>query len=419
MAENTWDNGSGRRLVEELDSDDDSDTQGANLLSTRFSSDPLRFTGIDMGGSVARRRNHAYEHSEHGSSSGDSDDDTELDEKGTPRISRDEEDDLVDSAMRRIRKAQASGKKDVRLSRKELAALEIWRKRTQADGESRKRKRKQRISVPLAQVAPTSQNENRLPQASGAFPSTDVLDRQNGQPPVGWFAHPSSSRPESSESRRRHSKVSAPDRAGSTSPFQYHYVQQPGPVSNLRHTSDPTVPLRSSRGTGPHEDPVLSQYNPSASMPSVPLSLDPFRYMTSGAPTPHHSGSASSLRNVSGSSAGQDHFEPSYRGGASAARRQSRHFTPDDDDDDSSSEEDDSGDDTSDEIYEGARIGNSPAGPSTVGPEQIVVEVEREPTPERRVTRSKKVASRAPSPKASPKRKAGGGGTSRRKRGSK
>lgn len=369
-----------------------------------------------MGEGMAHpRRTHAYEQSEDEDSSNDSGQDTELEEDGLPQLSsRDNEDELVDSAMRRIRRAQANGKQEVRLSRKELAALEKRRRRITAESENRKKKKEQRYAVPLSQLAPISQKENRLPQAPGILPSVETLDRPRGQPPVGWFAHPSSSsRPGTSESRRPPSRQS--DRESSTSPFQYTYVQQPGPVSNARHLSDPAVRPRSIRGPAPYDDPRLSQYNPSSSVPSVPSTLDPFRYMTAGANTPYHAGSAASLRNVSGSSIRDSYYEPSTRGGGSASRRQSRHFTPDNEK--SSSEDDDDGDETSDEVDEGARIGNSNGEATTTnGREQIVVEVEREPTPEPRVTRSKKAVSSSTS---SPKRKPVGSGTSRRKKGSK
>lgn len=410
------DNG-GRRVVEELGSDDDSDTQGAGLVSAtgrRFSSDPLRFTGIDLGEGMARpRRNHAYEHSEDEDSSDDSGEDTELDEERLPQLaSLDNEDELVNSAMRRIRRAQANGKQDVKLSKKELAALENRRRRSQAIEDNKKKKKEQRYAIPLSQLAPISQKENRLPQAPITMPSAEMLDRQRIQPPVGWFAHPSSSKPAPSEPRRPPSMHS--DRESSTSPFQYSYVQSPSVVSNSRHSSDPTAQPRSARGAAPYEDARMSQYNPSSSVPSIPSTLDPFRYMTSGTHTPYHAGSVPLPRNVSGSSTRNSYYEPSTRGGASTSRRRSRHLTPDAEE--SSSEDDDSGDETSDEMDEGAHIGNSNAVASRDEREQIVVEVEREPVPEPRVTRSKKLAS---SNTSSPKRKSVASSSSRRKRGSK
>lgn len=416
-----WGNGS-RRVVEELHTDEDSDTQGAGLIAareTRFSSDPLHFTGIDLGENVARsRRTHAYTHSEEEDSS-DSEQDTELDEEGYAQLARAEEEALVDSAMRRIRRAQASGKKEVKLSKKELAALEKHRKR-QSEGEKRKR-REQRYAVPLSQLAPSSHKESKMARLPGAMPSSEALQRQTNQPPVGWFPHPSSSRPGTSDSRRPTSSRTS-DREGSTSPFQYNYVRPAVPVSTSRHSSDPASRPRSgsTRGNPPYPDARMSQYNPSSSASSVPSTLDPFRYMTSGPQAPYHAGSAASLRPVSGSPMGAGYYEPSTRGGASAARGQSRHFTPDDEE--SSSEDDEDEDETSDEADAGARIGGSNTGPSPNRREEIIVEVEPEPTPEPRMTRSKKTtpsaqASPRSSPKPASRRRNTGGG--RRKKGSK
>lgn len=361
------------------------------------------------------RRNHAYEHSDDGHSSDDSGQDTEMDEEDLPPLSpRDNEDELVDSAMRRIRRAQANGKQEVRLSKKELAALENRRKRIRAQDENKRRRREQRYAVPLSQLAPISQKENRSPRIPGALPPTEASDRQRVQPPVGWFAHPPSSRPGTTESRRASGRQS--DREGSTSPFQYNYVQHPGPVSNPRHISDPAVRPRSteSRGPAPYEDARMSQYNPSASVPSV---LDPFRYMTAGPHAPYHGGSSTSLRNVSGASTRDSYYEPSTRGGASASRRKSRHFTPDDegDQESSSEEESETEDDTSDEMDAGAHTESLTTGASGNDREQIIVEVDREPTPEPRQTRSKKVAATSSST-SSPKRKPVGSGTSRKKK---
>lgn len=398
-----WGNGSKR--VEELDTDEDSDTQGAGLVSargTRFTSDPLRFTGIDLGENMPRpRRKHTYERSGDEDSL-DSEQDTELDEEGYAQYAREEEEALVDSAMRRIRRAQASGRKEVKLSRKELAALESQRRR-QSEGERKKKKKEQRFAVPLSQLAPTSYKENQKKGIPGALPSAESLQRQSVQPPVGWFAHPSSSRPSSSDSRRPPNNMNS-DREASTSPFQYNYVRPAAPVSNSRHSSDPTVRPRagSTRSNLPYPDMRMSQYHPSSSVPSVPSTLDPFRYMTSGPQAPYHAGSAASLRNASGSSVGTGYYEPTTRGGASAPRRQSRHFTSDDEEVSSEEEnEEQDEDETSDEADAGARIGNS----STIsGRGEVIVVEEREPTPEPRVTRSKNASSSLQgSPRSSPK----------------
>ncbi|CAG7969139.1 unnamed protein product [Penicillium nalgiovense] len=70
---------------------------------------------------------------------------------------RDKEDQLVDTALERIRRAQVLGKKNVRLSKRELDALE--RKRQQTDGLSRR---------PSASVKVTSRPSSRRSGAAAA-----------------------------------------------------------------------------------------------------------------------------------------------------------------------------------------------------------------------------------------------------------
>ncbi|KUI61610.1 hypothetical protein VP1G_08795 [Cytospora mali] len=401
---------SGQRMVEELDSGDDSDIQGVGSTATggRFASDSLRFTGIDMGEGTARpRRKHAHGKLEDDESSYSDQDSDPRDEN---KAVREKEDALVESAMRRIRRAQAKGKQDVKLSKKELAALEQRRKRMQAEasGENKKKKKKEpRYAVPLSELGTLSQKESRVSRTSSdalpRHPSPELLARTQGgkvQPPVGWFAHPSS-RPGTAESRRALDQAS--DREGSSSSIRYSYVQPP-PL-NPRHLSDPSVQPRSSRGPLPHEEARMVQYGASASVPSVPS--DPFRFMTSGPQAPYHAGSAADLRHSSVSSS---YLDPSYA--SSSSRRQSRQISPDA----TESEEDEDEDEMSDEPGAGVRAGSSNVGPHS-GREQILVELDREPTPPTRpVTRSSRKTSANTS---SPKRKSVGGGHGRKKKSSK
>lgn len=407
--QNPW--ASGQRVVEELDSDDYSDTQGAGLVSKggRYASDPLRFTGIDMGeGTVRPRRKYA-----HGISDDDESSDSEQDSEygNVDPALREEEDALVEAAMQRIRRAQAKGKQEVKLNKKELAALDRRKKRMEAEAssENKKKKKEQRYAVPLAELGPLSQKDSHGSKVSGdalpLHPSPEVLARSQGgkvQPPVGWFAHPSSSRPSIADTRRAFEQPS--DRPGSSSALQYPYAQSPGPPANPRHLSDPSVRPRSTRGPLPLEESRLSQYgaSASASVPSVPSTLDPFRYMTTGAQAPYHAGSTASLRHGLSSSA---YIDPSYAGGSS--RRHSRQISPDATE---SEEEDD--DEDSDEAGAGVRTGSSNVGPSN-GREQIVVELDHESTPlSRPVTRSSRKTSATSS---SSKRKPVGSGHSRKR----
>lgn len=406
--------GNGQRVVEELGTGDDTDTQGVGLASgRRFASDPLRFTGVDVGESMVRSRRKAYEQSEDDDSS-ESDQDSEPGAESETQLAlQEKENALVESALRRIRRAQAKGKQEVKLNKKELAALEQRRKRMQAEsGAGKKKKREQRYAVPLSQLGPISQKENRALVAPDdtlpPHPSPGTFERtQEGrlQPPVGWFAHPSSSRPGTADSREsRRSSGRASDRELSSSPFQYSYVQPSSPPSNPRHSSDPSLRHRSSRGPLPHEESWMPQYGASASTSSIPSAHDPFRYMTSGPHAPYHTGSSAGPRNPSGSPL---YMDPSRAG--SAARRQSRQISPDD----TESEDSDDEGDTSDEAGAGVRIGSSNVGPSSAR-EQIIVEEDREPTPPPRpATRSKKASSATSSPKRKPV------GSGRKKKGSK
>ncbi|KAI3392571.1 hypothetical protein diail_5483 [Diaporthe ilicicola] len=414
--QNMWSNG--QRVVEELETGDDTDTQGVGLASgRRFASDPLRFTGIDVGESMVRSRRRAYEQSDDDDDdTSDSEQDSEQDAEGETQLAlQEKENALVESALRRIRRAQSKGKQEVKLNKKELAALEQRRKRMQAEsGGNKKKKKEQRYAVPLSQLGPISQKENRALVAPDdtlpPHPSPGTFERtQDGrlQPPVGWFAHPSSSRPGTAESREsRRSSGRQSDRELSSSPFQYSYVQPSSTPPNPRHSSDPSLRHRSSRGPLPHEEAWMPQYGASASTSSILSAHDPFRYMTSGPQAPYHGGSTAVPRH---SSSNPIYLDP-LRGG-NAPRRQSRQISPDDTESEDSEDEGD----TSDEVGEGARIGSSNVGPSS-GRDQIIVEEDREPTPPPRpVTRSKKVSSTT----SSPKRKPVGGGTGRKKRGSK
>lgn len=408
--------GNSQRVVEELGTGDDTDTQGVGLASgRRFASDPLRFTGVDVGESMVRSRRRAYEQSDDDDDTSDSDQDSEPDAESETQLAlQEKENTLVESALRRIRRAQAKGKQEVKLNKKELAALEQRRKRMQAESGGGKKKKEQRYAVPLSQLGPLSQKENRALVAPDdtlpPHPSPGTFERtQEGrlQPPVGWFAHPSSSRPGTADSREsRRSSGRTSDRELSSSPFQYSYVQPSSSPSNPRHSSDPSLRHRSSRGPLPHEESWMPQYGASASTSSIPSAHDPFRYMTSGPQAPYHAGSATGPRNPSGSP-----FYPGPSRAGNAARRQSRQISPDD----TESEDSDDEGDTSDEAGAGVRIGSLNVGPSTAR-EQIIVEEDREPTPPPRpVTRSKKASSAT----SSPKRKPVGGGTGRRKKGSK
>ncbi|KAJ5582771.1 hypothetical protein N7535_001391 [Penicillium sp. DV-2018c] len=83
---------------------------------------------------------------------------------------RDKEDQLVDQALERIRRAQMLGKKNVRLSKRELDALE--RKRQQVDGFGGSRRPKQGVNTPTSSSRPSSRRSAAgfAPEQSSAYP---------------------------------------------------------------------------------------------------------------------------------------------------------------------------------------------------------------------------------------------------------
>ncbi|KAJ9605101.1 hypothetical protein H2200_010491 [Cladophialophora chaetospira] len=120
--------------VEELDTDDDNSPQGVELEQNygqpRYRSDELRFTGIDLGGGMVRRRRSGDAHEDNFTPSED-EEEYEYDvQTGVIRRQdmqvayRDKEELLVQRALERISRARALGKPNVKLSRAEIDALD-------------------------------------------------------------------------------------------------------------------------------------------------------------------------------------------------------------------------------------------------------------------------------------------------------
>ena len=115
---------------EEIDSDSD-DEQGV-VLDGSFAGDELRFTGADLG---VYMRNRQTKKSRYDSQTSDEDEDLNATEKsgGMMQLAlRDKEELLVQKALERIRRAQALGKTNVKLSQPELDALERKRRKDQS-----------------------------------------------------------------------------------------------------------------------------------------------------------------------------------------------------------------------------------------------------------------------------------------------
>ncbi|KAL8795779.1 MAG: hypothetical protein Q9195_001831 [Heterodermia aff. obscurata] len=115
---------------EEIDSDSD-DGQGV-VLDGSFAGDELKFTGADLGAYMRNRQPKKYRYD---SEASDEDEDLNVTEQsgGVMQLAlRDKEELLVQKALERIRRAQALGKTNVKLSQSELDALERKRRKDQS-----------------------------------------------------------------------------------------------------------------------------------------------------------------------------------------------------------------------------------------------------------------------------------------------
>ncbi len=285
----------GRReeeIVEELSSsNDDSETHGAGLaVGQRIPSDPLLFNSVDLadrGGRARMRRRRGYREEEEddddddGSSEDDSEEDSEGEDLARLTLSPEEE-AIANKALAKVRKAQAKGRKDVKLKTEEYAVL-MKRK----DFKDAMAKRRNEVMAPIGDVLPHHPSPEQLRE------SQRIRELAQG-PPMGYFP-PTSSRPRSgtaSTSSRPPSRSTNKDRR--SSPFRYSYVQQPphaGPPS--RHVSDPAAGRPLSRGPVP-PDQAWAQ-NAYASAPSLAprqsqIPLDPFQYMTGAVQAAYHNG---------------------------------------------------------------------------------------------------------------------------------
>ncbi|KAI9761442.1 MAG: hypothetical protein M1835_008181 [Candelina submexicana] len=335
------------RRFEELQTDDDDGqgvSLGAGLQQKRFVSDELEFTGVDMGPRPSHRRRYDF--------SDDSDysdeDADEEDERFEFQMSlRDKEDELVEKAMDRIRRAQLKGKLDVKLTKAEMDALERKTRqrgktrssRLRADSKasassggsgsdkrgkvSRKSSTRQlggdKTSSRADRRPSSRQGDTSPPHVSGHPPPGFVVAGPGGMPtyaPLGYFG-PSAVNPPASPSR-------SGSRSGSRSASTHNQQQYSHPLPQYQHPyqqsryfsvpegSQPPIrpPSSSSRrsaGTPPNpralpDDPDwLPRSRASSSAPIYPPP-DPFQYMTYSPPVPQMPEQyIQPRRNVSGS----------------------------------------------------------------------------------------------------------------------
>ncbi|KAK1967836.1 PRA1-domain-containing protein [Colletotrichum sublineola] len=385
----SWEDG--RRVVEELETEpEDSDTQGVGLLSRgqRFASDPLRFTGTDLGDRAAvLRRGHGYRHSDEDEDdtedSEDNSSDEDEDEIDWEQLSPKERDEaLAQRALARVRRAQERGKLEVNLSKEEMAALERRRKRMEKEARKQERKQRrekeQRFAIPLSQFEPTSRKrsptltaEDDLPRhpSPGTFAEVQTRDPL---PPMGYFPPPNASRtrPRSATSASQRPTSRVIGEMGS-SPFNYAYVQgaaaqrQP---SDMSPASSATSSISKSRSN-----------------------VDPFQFQTDGPQV------TASRRNVSGSTDGR---RSSVAPPVTRSSRALRGPPPEEDSSEDSSEES-SEESTSDDTGNGAQIVQPPQPPTRTTrrgrKEAVVVEEAAAREPAREASRGKKSANTSPS----------------------
>lgn len=312
-----WASLSGSRVVEELETeeedDDDTDTQGIGLASAshgnrRLVSDQLRFTGIDMGDRRAVRSRGARPRppvQEEETSEESSEETSESSDDGAELSLDEREEALVASALERIRRAQAKGKKEVKLNKEELAALEKRRRRMREEARrkngnassSSERRRQQRFAVPLSQLEPISRKPRRSEEALAAHPSpadpAEASHRHQALPPLGYFPPPSASRAQA-RSSTNFGQSQRQDRSRGSSPFSYSRARDTPPASTARHVSD-TAARGSSRPRShgrvvpyPEDDDVEDDEDWGRTSRTSQRSsrglgaVDPFQYQTGG-----------------------------------------------------------------------------------------------------------------------------------------
>ncbi|KAK3396303.1 hypothetical protein B0T20DRAFT_501627, partial [Sordaria brevicollis] len=182
----------------------------------------------------------------------------------------DEEDSVhLESALARIRRAQAKGKADVKLTKDELAAFERYQRRQ--NGEERKKKEK-RIAVPLGALA-----QIEAPRSSSREEGSRTPRDQSPVPPA----------------RLPSGSSATGDREQSSSPFNYSYVKdQPSSVRRSRDSPSYGDISPGASGSSPHHD--VSRQASSGS------GVDPFQWLhPAGTTRPTYTGDYRGSRTTS------------------------------------------------------------------------------------------------------------------------
>lgn len=258
--------------VEELGTEDELASGGR-----RFASDPLRFTGMNLGNredsGVRARKPLTLSYRESGDESTE-DDDSERDSDDGDEVPPLDpvEEALADAAMARIARAHAKGKGDVKLSKKELAAYQ--RKMERVEYERQNPRRRARVAIPISHLAPTSRPKRLTGGDSPSdlpSPELDAVRKDSGYAAIDYP-------PMSSNSRRRSGGASTSSRRSSRtradrehSPFTYSSVRHP---STARLPSDAADYQSMSRG------PPSLRDSPVSGRADLSPASDPFQFMT-------------------------------------------------------------------------------------------------------------------------------------------
>lgn len=280
--------------IEEIDSDDSEGIDTSFVQKRRFVSDPLQFTGVDLGANMRPRRSYTVDNSDEDSDSVDGN------ESATQIAMREKEERLVQSALARIRRAQEKGKKDVKLHEDELKALERRRLRLQAE-EAKKKKKKnsgssssdkdrrrsdRMVTVPIASSEQPRRRSGRvdegspltrpLPAIEGPGIRYEAPDGSTSYASIGAYpssARSSPSRPRSSSSAQRSS------RRETLPPMPQYQAYNPG-----RHVSEGSMIRPTSSSSLRRPLPDDEDWAPSSRRSSVSSNLanmtDPFEYQT-------------------------------------------------------------------------------------------------------------------------------------------
>ena len=298
---------------EELESDDNNG-QGVG----RLAGDRVRFTGYDLGTGKHDRRRVSYDDLAYGEDYGDEGDDYYEEEDEWQSAMRQKEDDLVQGALRRIRRAKLRGESNVDLTREELDALERRSLLPTSIASKSPRKQPSRASLPgsgskakrqtsglsglggTKGKAPKSEKKVSLPlvESSPHFlsgpDSPDYGLHGNRRDPAQDYLAQSGARPASTPSKALARKP-APGNARQQQSQPYD-SQQYRFFSPNEDGSRP--PSSSSRGSPTRSLPDEPDWTPrSHTSSSAPLySADPFDYQTHGPSAQYQHG----RRNFSG-----------------------------------------------------------------------------------------------------------------------